>query len=385
MFKYAYSVMSSQGLGISYSSLQQIGELQPTRGIGQADVRAYINLANGNLVIRDYVCRVKERSGFLEFCYLHNLQNGLSKWCLVPGGKYFKQLPDGKSALLVEDDGHETTYTYDAKTGFYFAPALSNGTPYLDVKNNLSIYYPGTQVTENFNSEGYLANRIDREGQVTTFDYAGSPKQLSRVVGALGTFYRLERTPGKVRLLVTLPDQNKPDEPLMEWSLDGDGNLAQTNILNLHTPVESAYTIRYSHAAGQLRELSQSDQSLCLFTYDAKRISAIGVGYATSQVTYSGQVVILLDANKQALTLTLDQAGHIVQVDRELGVDKPNDQNETTQYRYTPLGQLDSIIEANGGVTQYTYGALGLCIQETQPLGQTTAYYYEDNLNPNKL
>ena len=136
MFKYPYSVISSQGLGVAYSSLETIGELTPVKGMGQGDVRVFVNVANGNVVVRDHVCQLIDKNGPLEFCYFYNLQSDV-KWRLAASGQnYFKSLPDGSQAILVEADGHETTFYYSSDLDCYVAPPTSNGTSRLSLVNN---------------------------------------------------------------------------------------------------------------------------------------------------------------------------------------------------------------------------------------------------------
>jgi len=161
--------------------------------------------------VQDPVLKLCEEDGAHEFYYVYNAQaaDAGSAWRL--GWEQFTQLPSttdpvGTTAVLTEADGHQTTYTLDqarsqqlkdksGSTVFYFAPGLANGTPWLrfDYDNKQWIrYHPGTQITEIYNTQGYLVKRSDAQGRFSTFEYTNG--QLSAVNAPSAQKFRARRT-----------------------------------------------------------------------------------------------------------------------------------------------------------------------------------------------
>lgn len=146
-----FSPIAAAGLGVSQSSLQQIGEIYPQQGFGHADVYFYVNVVSGNLIIRDHVFKQKVETELLEFYYIYNSQVTDSKaaWRF----SFQKQLSirSAEMMVLTEPDGQEVIYTRYPQSDYYFAPKFGDGRAYLrlDQTNNQWIWHhPKTKVTE---------------------------------------------------------------------------------------------------------------------------------------------------------------------------------------------------------------------------------------------
>src|SRR5689334_1441329 len=110
------NIVAGEGLGVSYSSLEQMGKpLWPYRPIGAAKIECNLNLVNRNLHVKDTPLHFEEANGILElgFSYNHNAANIKEAWRIN-----IKKIKDSLSKdktklILIEEDGHETTYLPD--------------------------------------------------------------------------------------------------------------------------------------------------------------------------------------------------------------------------------------------------------------------------------
>src|SRR5204862_6487482 len=109
--------------------------------------------------------------------------------------KYFKTLPTASQtspAILIEEDGHETSYQFDSKTKRWVSPYWSDSRAYLshDATEKKWIWFdPKTQITEIYNEQGYLFQRLDSKNEVTTYRYDQTiPWQLSSIKAPCCTY-----------------------------------------------------------------------------------------------------------------------------------------------------------------------------------------------------
>jgi len=69
-----FNPVTGLGLGVSYSSLNQVGGVFPQEGLGQAGIKTYVNMVTGNFVVKDRPVKLKEMNGDLEIGYFYNSQ-----------------------------------------------------------------------------------------------------------------------------------------------------------------------------------------------------------------------------------------------------------------------------------------------------------------------
>lgn len=133
MYQYPYTIIAGKGLGLGYSSYTQIDSPLDSKPFGQAKLELFANIANGNLVVKDHLLNVAEMNGGLTLGFIYN--SLADKPWRFAEDKRFKELPSineplGLKALLIEGDGHETVYTKEPNSYFYFAPHHAQGRPY---------------------------------------------------------------------------------------------------------------------------------------------------------------------------------------------------------------------------------------------------------------
>lgn len=402
MIEFPFAPVAGQGLGISYSTQTQIGDILPQRSFGQGKVDVFFNVANGNLVIKDHALTLQDKNGAEEFRYIYNSQTGDS----APGAVWrlalpqFQPLPSptatNQTAVLTEADGHETIYVYDATVNMYFAPGHGQGTPYLrydDTAQNWLWYHPGTQTVALYNQQGFLQQRIDPQGNQTTYEYQNGLLSAVNVKDkasannskdAFGHRYELRRQDSAVEIYEVDSDKNAT---LLQMHLfDNLGRLTSTQ-----TPsgYKHAYHYPTDIATGALKSIEQSDGTKMTFHFDTLmggRITGLKAGEtnfmdiaydklpATAEITDSYGVVT---------HMALDSQTRVQQITRECGYDTAIATHDITRYGYADSGQVNSIIHPDGSQITSTYNpTFGLKTQEVQADGQVIELIYAQSDRP---
>ncbi len=269
--RYPFTLVSGQGLGVSYSSLNQVGSVLPATEWGQAQLKLFVNVATGNLIIHDHAFKAIEGNGILDLGFKYNgyVDDPAKAWRFGPAKK-FKSLPissDANTATLIESDGHETVYTSTGGTPpLFVAPGLRDGTPHLYYDNTLKVwvwYDPGTKITEHYNAKGLLTHRFDAEGHCSYFEY-DAHDEISAVTGPDGNRYEIERTATDVKIYAVKGETIRV--LLQAHRFDSYGRLETTQIPN---PDGTHYTVKYTYRlnTSQIREITQSDQTSVVFGY----------------------------------------------------------------------------------------------------------------------
>lgn len=388
MFKAPFNPVTGLGLGVSYSSLNQIGEIFPQSGIGQAQLKMYVNAVSGNIVIKDHTVVVEEISGPLKLGFVYNSQSSqtnpwqfaIKKLTQIPLTNPFSQ-----TVVLQEEDGHLTTYNLGAQN-VYSAPGLNDGIPYFIYDQTSGFfrwYHPKTQITECFDPKtGLLMQRIDQLGHVTHFQY-DSNNNLNIIIGPTGNTYQINRTNNSITLYDTTGGQQNV---LQTYGLDNQGRINTTQ-----TP--SGYKINYTYWPNNnnIQTVTQDDGTNLVLGYQAasdgtQQLANFRLGteikytinYASVQ---NPNQATMVDGYGSQTTLNYDQNGRTTGLSQQTGyVGAANPQVDTTLYTYNNQGQLQSQTNPNSGQTSYQYnGPFGLMSQKTDPSGQITQYNWFNN------
>ncbi len=411
---YPFNLISGLGLGISYSSFTQIGAALASRDFGPLKIQSFVNVNTGNLTLFDHKLVLHERNFPVELSYVYNshAQTVSSIWRLAH--KYFKTIPASTAspAVLVEEDGHETSYQFDSKTNRWMSPYWSDSRSYLshDTTAKKWIWFdPKTQITEIYNESGYLLQRLDSKNEATNYRYdQTTPWQLT-TIEAPGCNYEIRR-----QQLADGSHQESiyaikmEEATLLKFSsFDIDGRLAKTTIA-LDSPDRSKWpSIEYKYLAppkskatladkdvytlAYLDKIEQSDGSGLSFNYgttsDAvpKPIAAFSyqnpsdVGSLSANFRY-GQGNTIIQNNVQVSTkLYFNQKGSITQIDREQGypIVSQSLPVDSSYYTYNENGQLSSLTSAEQGKQSFQYSDDGRLIKQQNANGQVKEYFYD--------
>lgn len=388
-----YSPIVGEGLGASYSSYTQIGPLIKHRSFGQAGVRLFANVANGNVYLEDTLLTLQTGAGPLTVGYVYNSQGKTP----TDGAWRFRIkrliLKDNVPYQLEEEDGHVTQYTHDKDRDEYVAPVHGNGTPFFsyDAEKKLWKWFrPGQTFIEYYDTDGLLKQRISLEGRVLTYEYDHQNRPLG-ITDDSNYGCHFKYGSGSVGLYAA-----PSGGVLCVWSFDDKGRLLSRKVTDNNFP-KGEYTTDYHYNADTtlVTQVTQTDGGLLSIQYvtndtmgrrvlDYFRMGKDGpfhrFHYATQQTP--GQASIDNSAGGK-LTLFFDNKYRLARLDGSRGYfPAPSEGTDTTGYQYSETGLLAVVAKPSGAETHYQYGLYDVLAQKTKPNGQIIQYgYYQDRLS----
>ena len=295
---YPFNLISGLGLGISYSSFTQIGAALPSRDFGPLKIQSFVNANTGNLILFDHKLVLPAKNFPVELSYVYNshAQTVSGIWRLAH--KYFKTLPAASQtspAILIEEDGCETTYQFDSKTNRWLPPYWSDSRPYLSHDTALQqwIWFdPKTQITEIYNEQGYLIQRLDSKNKETTYRYnrTQTPWQLTDIE-APGRSYEIRR-----RQLADGSHQESiyyvrswAEDTLLKFStFDINGRLTRTTIALDIYDRRKWPNIEYKYLAPPKSKATLTDKDVYSLAYIDKIEQSDGSGLSFVYASYAG-------------------------------------------------------------------------------------------------
>jgi YD repeat-containing protein len=374
------AIVSGNSLGLGSTSLSTLGRngLLGTAGQGRSGEQAFVNVANGNLVLQDRDDYLVAHGVNLTALRTYNSQGKLNddnadNWSM---GAYAQQAKltgtlnaAGSTITRTARDGSESVYSWDAARLAYVSTdgagaydtikAVGGDYVWNDGDTGLTETYDaatgrlasttdanGTSATYAYNASGFLASMTSASGDVTYFDYAGSNVSRVRSVRADGTTL--------TRVAYTYDGSNRLSTVTVDLSPD-DNSTADNKTYR------STYT--YDGSSKRVASVTQSDGTSLTFTY-----VQVGADY---------RVATVKDGLNHTTSYSYDTVNRRTTVTDPLGL--------VTSYEYDAAGQLTKITApAVGGVSQvssFAYNAAGDLVQVTDALGQALVMQYDANGN----
>lgn len=374
------AIVSGNSLGLGSTSLSTLGRngLLGTAGQGRGGEQAFVNVANGNLVLQDRDDYLVAHGVNLTALRTYNSQGKLNdenadNWSM---GAYAQQAKltgtlnaAGSTITRTARDGSESVYSWDAARLAYVSTdgagaydtikAVGSDYVWTDGDTGLAETYDaatgrltsttdasGTTATYAYNASGFLSSMTSASGDVTYLDYIGSNVSRVRTVRADGTTL--------TRVAYTYDGSNRLSTVTVDLSPD-DSSTADNKFYR------STYT--YDGTSKRVASVTQSDGTSLAFTY-----VQVGADY---------RIATVKDGLNHTTSYSYDTANRRTTVTDPLGL--------VTSYEYDAAGQLTKITApAVGGVSQvssFAYNATGDLVQVTDALGQTLVMQYDANGN----
>ena len=194
---YMVAIVSGSSLGLGLTSLNTLGGsgLAGSALQGSSGERAYVNVANGNLILQDIdeslIAPGRDLYTVRTYNSLGVVSGSDGAWRL---GVY-RSVNDltgtlnsaGSTVTRTDGDGTVTRYAYDAVTNTYLSEqgADARDSLYFDERDGACVWTDGaTGVTELYNwadGAGQLASLTDTNGRRITFDYDVDGRRLCQV------------------------------------------------------------------------------------------------------------------------------------------------------------------------------------------------------------
>lgn len=401
------AIVAGNSLGLSLTSLATLGQrgVSGSAEAGRNGQQAYVNVANGNLVLQNQDDRLVRRGEDATAVRTYNSQGAMlddngDNWSM---GTYAQQLTisgtfgsaattitrvakDGAAAVYRHSSGSGTSAQYVTKEGdgAHDIVSMSGGNlVWTDGSRRITERYQlfngsyrlhetadsnGNTLTYHYDAAGRLGSIGAASGEATYFEYSGN--NLQRTYTTFLDAGNVLRTQTSVRY--TYDGVNRLSAVTVDLS-PADGSVSDANV----------YVTTYTYADASSRRIARIDQtdgSSLAFTYD-------GAGRVTSMADGLGRVTsfayVELGAGNAATDVT-DPSGAVTRYTYSaasgnlLEISEPliDGERPLTKIAYDSSGNVSSIIDADGNATAYTYDAFGNVTLEKDSAGNTIRRFY---------
>ncbi|MFZ2315432.1 MAG: ParB N-terminal domain-containing protein [Gammaproteobacteria bacterium] len=361
---YPFSLITSQGLGVSYASNAELSSLVAAHAVGASGVHGAINAVKGNVCVQDRSFALQDQGETLNVGYVYNSQ--IDEWRFAAVAQLHMPVTPGQKEIVVQEvDGHLTTYTYNELTNSYHAPSHDDGTPTIsfDVSSSTWVWsHPKTHSSLHFDSQGRGIAQYDAFGRVTHFKY-DDKNQLNEIIFPSNLSYQLKSDNDKQHLIRIDDDQQTI---LHTYHLDDKKRL-------LKSITADGLASDYQYVDAELRHIQSSDGTSWHFDFDAnKKISSISIGDEAPQVytfDIAEQEACIKDSCNNKLNLKSDLQGKL------LAITKSNCQ---VDLEYSSLGHLYKITYQDQTSETFEHEKLsGLLTKHTARDGSVSEWHYD--------
>ncbi|MDF2120414.1 putative Ig domain-containing protein [Roseiarcaceae bacterium H3SJ34-1] len=417
------AIVAGSGRGLLDTSLDTLG---PQGGVGQAGLgqgqaQAFVNVANGNLVLQAQDAQLAGRGEDLLAARNYNSlaatfggEESGWRWS-VDQSVEFKgpgtpaHPGSGATIARINGDGHETSYQWDMALGIF--ASTEGGGAYDELRYDGAatewVWTEGaTRVTERYtnstgpNDKGRLLRRADPGGNSIDFGYEGgllttisdtaSRQQLRLLPGPAGDAFRPQGI--EARALVDDADGHATatlgnPQRLIDYAYDANGRL--TSVIRYLdtaggvTTGSAAFVTNYAYdgASTRITGMTQGDGAALGFAYDAAgRVVTVNDGAAAPGIALSlaydtphGSAVVT-DGVGQAWTCRYEPAtGQLTEIAAPL-VDGPP---ISTRFAYDAQGNLIAVAGPGAQARTLGYDTAGNPTFERTATGDTTARSFD--------
>jgi len=396
------AIVSGNSLGLSLGSLATLGG---RGGVGSAQQgrngeSAYVNVANGNLVLQDLDDRLVGRGLDIATVRTYNSQglfdddNG-DNWRVGAHGQKVVLTGTagtaGSTLARTDRDGATAVYAWSASRNLYVSSAGAGAfdTIAYDAANARYVWTDGSSglverydasgqgrllfavdpngntVSYSYNANGTLKSVVDANGEATYFDYTGTNLTQVRTVATGGaTLTRVRYAyDGANRLSSVTVDLSPEDNSV------ADGKTYVT-------------TYNYDGTSKRVASVTQSDGTALAFTYvlSGSSYKVATVTDALGQITRfaydsASSTTTVTDPQGARSTFLYDADGNLLQVRQ--GVTAGNAAGlSQVSYRYDAAGNVTGMTDGEGRELAYEYDANGNLLKEVDSAGNTHTRTY---------
>lgn len=375
------AIVSGNNLGLSLTSLAALGQWGSAGSASQGrnGEAAYVNVANGNLVLQDQDDRLVGRGQDVVAVRTYNSQGLLNddngdNWSQ---GIYNQQvqlsgtlLTSGSSITRTSRDGAQSVYTYDSTRNLYLSTDGAGAYDTIGYEASAGQYVwtdGATGQIERYSTQGRLLTVVDPQGNASSYSYNANGT-LASIASASGETVYFDYA-GTNLADVRMVTSGGGTITRTHYSYDASGRLSSvtTDLSPEDNSVadNNTYTITYTYDGNSSRVASttQTDGTSLTFTY-----VQVGADYRVASVT---------DGSGQITSYTYDSTSGRTTVTDPLGL--------VTAYVYDSVGQLTQItgpaIDGISQVRSFAYNAQGDVVQVVDGKGQAIRMQYDANGN----
>uniref|UniRef100_UPI0010560C6E LysM peptidoglycan-binding domain-containing protein n=1 Tax=Legionella rowbothamii TaxID=96229 RepID=UPI0010560C6E len=356
--------ITGNGLGIYGSSIGMGGHAtHGSASLGQGGESAYVNAANGNLILRHSDGFLADIGFGFDLLQTYNsLGERGGSWCFNVQSRielHGEANHEGSYVIRIGEDGHRARFNWNATRQHYVSE--EGGTANLRFTANGWIYKDGNaKTTYEYDRNGQLMQISDQDNHHLKFNYVDG--HLSSIVS---TSDRQKVTWTFNRGLLTDITTTSDTQQVHHLHYDYDEH-QRLHKVSRDLGDGKIYWITYDYVgdSNRISSVKQSDGTVLNIEYDAQgRVHKLidGEGRCTTYIYESGHTT-LTNSLGESWTYFYDER------DRLIAVEGP--ENYRISYRYEGT-QLISVIQGTQ-VWHYRYNEAGDCIYIQEPNGQIT-------------
>ncbi|WP_448102750.1 RES domain-containing protein [Luteibacter jiangsuensis] len=394
------AVIAGNGLGLGNTSLDQLGQAAGGQaGVGGAGTDQYLNIANGNLVLRDPGQSLVFDGTSLEMLRTYNSQGQLlgdNGWLFGFGRNIGAPTgtpnTEGSTVTRTGDDGSSVVYVYDSASGAYINQGQSGTVDELrwDAASSTWRWTDGaSRVVETYDAAGRLASVANPQtGASFTFTWQGG--HLVEIQAGDGDRLTLgyDANGHLTGLTVSEVPPNGTDAVVRQqasYVYDALGRLisVSTTLASDTAANSGTFTTTYTYDGGsdRIASVTEGDGTTVAYQYTQDesgnyRVSRIVTGTGSDaqalDIVYADGTTTVTDSLGNAWSYGFSSDGHLISVNAP----PVNGEAAETSYTYDSAGNLIRSVGASGGVTHYAYDAHGNLLSVEGPSGETTSYTY---------
>lgn len=392
------AVISGSGLGLFNSSFNTLGKngVHGSANFGQNQLQNYVNIADGNLIIRQLDQNLSAIGKDIKSIQTYNSKGVLSgdtQW----GGEWSRRLSlvgdlniAGSKILITAEDGHQITFKYSSANtyvstegdGAYDKLSISGNTWIITDGKTLATevyeYNPslktGRLVAVKDSNGTNLAYRYDALDRLVSIEDSNSISLNELIYNYDGNSNRIKRIDTKAN---GITNQN------VYYEYDNLNRLSK--VITDLTPSDNTiadqkvYSTNYSYElnSSRIASITQSDGTSVQFSYEldsisnSYRVKTVRDSEGLTTFTYTTNKTTVENSLKEIFEYSYDANQQLISI--------KNANAEVSSFSYDSQGNVISMVDNEGIKLTYRYDSNGNLIEEYNHLGKAVKYSYINN------
>lgn len=359
-------IFTGEGLGSHNALSTREGHSTEVNGLGQTGNNIQVNVANGNMVLRQEDGFLADQGFGLHLFQTYNSQ-GKGNWIFnMHTSLSFQGLLNqtGSCIQRLDEEGHISQFFFDATKGYYLTE--DNPLARLRYVNDSWEYTEGdSSISSQYDAQGQLQSLQDADGHCFTFQYENG--QLIRIVDTSGKQQATWHFEAGRLMRVSMESEGKIIHQI-QYAYDALGRVKNFSrgvgqaLLQVH--------YEYDGDSNRIACLRQSNGMYCFFKYEDDKL-------VTMQEGEKGITRYSYETGKTRVTLPSGQVVvyHYDEKARLTEIESPG--MHTLQYRYDN-NRLCAIIQGTRQWRFY-YNAAGDCERTVEPSGRIISRVFDDH------
>ncbi len=391
------AIVSGNGLGLSNSSLNQLGKrgVQGNASFGQARIEDYINIAEGNLVIRQQGYNLAATGQDIQSVQTYNskgLLNNNAQW----SGEWSRRLSlvgnlneaGSKIIVTAETCANEVTFNFSSANN-YISKEGDGAYDKLTISGTTWTITDGkTLARESYTYDavkktGRLTSVQDNNGTNLLYSYDSADRLISiRDSSSLNELiYQYDGTSNRIKRIDTKVGGVVSQNVYYEYDTANRLSKVITDLTpsdNLITD-QKVYTTTYAYdgSSSRIASITQSDGSSVQFSYELDTTNNV---YRVTTVKDSqGTTTFSYAANKTTVTNSLQEVWEYSYNASQQLTSIKNANAEVSSFSYDTDGNVLTITDNESNKLTYRYDSNGNLTEEYGPTGKAIKYSYTNN------